>query len=84
MKNGRRQSIPRAAWPEVFRLYSLGHGYRVIANMLQPLGVCTTKSSVERLIKGSAPYEGRRVRPGRQGRSIYLQLDSPGFGAGGK
>ena len=58
VKIGRPQSIPRWAWPEVFRLYSQGHGYRAIADLLIPLRVGTTKSSVERLIKRLPPYTG--------------------------
>lgn len=57
---GRRQSIPPWAWPEVFRLYGQGLGYRAVANALVPLKVSTTKSSIERLIKGKPPYSGRR------------------------
>ncbi len=54
------QSIPPWAWPEVFRLREQGLGYRRVAAALAPLQVWTTKSSVERLIKGKAPYTGRR------------------------
>lgn len=61
-KPGRPQSIPPEAWAECFRLYSEGHGYRAIADLLVPLHVSTTKSSVERLIKGRPPYRGRRAR----------------------
>ena len=63
MKPGRQQSIPPEHWATVFRMYSEGHGYRRIADMLIPMHVCTTKSSVERLIKGLPPYQGRRVIP---------------------
>ena len=62
MKRGRRKSIPQEHWGTVFRLYSEGRGYRRIADDLIPLGVSCTKSSVERLIKGVPPYQGRRVR----------------------
>ncbi len=57
---GRPQSIPPWAWPEVFRLREQGMGYRRVAEALLPLKVATTKSSVERLIKGKPPYSGRR------------------------
>ena len=57
---GRPQSIPQWAWPEVFRLREQGLGYRRVADALMPLKVSTTKSSVERLIKGQPPYTGRR------------------------
>ncbi len=52
------QSIPAWAWPEVLRLYGQGMEYRRVANPLIPLKVATTKSSVERLIKGNPPYAG--------------------------
>jgi hypothetical protein len=60
-KRGRPQSIPEEHWSTVFLLYSQGKGYRRIADLLIPLGVTCTKSSVERLIKGMPPYQGRRV-----------------------
>lgn len=60
-KRGRPQAIPPEHWATVFRLYGEGNGYRRIADLLIPLGVSCTKSSVERLIKGQAPYQGRRV-----------------------
>lgn len=60
VKRGRPLSIPRWAWPEVFRLHGQGLGYRRVAAALIPMKVFTTKSSVERLVKGLAPYEGRR------------------------
>ena len=37
-----------------------GHGYRLVATRLADLGVWTTWGSVERLIKGLPPYQGRR------------------------
>ena len=57
---GRPQSIPPWAWPEVFRLREEGMGYRRVAAALLSLKVWTTKSSVERFIKGQPPYSGRR------------------------
>ena len=60
VKTGRPQSIPAWFWPEVFRLYGQGLGYRAVADALISLKVSTTKSSVERLIKGLPPYQGRR------------------------
>jgi hypothetical protein len=60
-RRGRPQSIPPQHWSTVFALYAAGNGYRRIADLLIPLGVSTTKSSVERLVKGQAPYQGRRV-----------------------
>jgi len=57
-KTGRPQSIPAWAWTEVLRLYGQGMEYRRVANPLIPLKVATTKSSVERLIKGNPPYAG--------------------------
>ena len=49
---GRPQSIPPWAWPEVFRLREQGLGYRRVASALLSLKVWTTKSSVERLVRG--------------------------------
>ncbi len=42
------------------RSFVEGLGYRRVADMLIGQGVSTTKSSVERLIKGLPPYQGRR------------------------
>jgi len=61
MGKGRPASIPQSAYGLVFRLYSLGHGYRRIAGMLEDEGVFTTRGSVERLVKGRGCYAGRRV-----------------------
>ena len=60
VKTGRPQSIPPWAWPEVFRLHRQGLGYRRVAVSLETLKVITTKSSVERLVQGLPPYQGRR------------------------
>ena len=60
VKTGRPQNIPHWAWPEVLRLHNHGLGYRPVAAGLVSLKVSTTKSSVERLIKGLPPYQGRR------------------------
>ena len=45
----------------MFRLRAKGHGYRRIANLLADQGVFTTKSSVERLVRGLPPYEGEHL-----------------------
>jgi hypothetical protein len=58
---GRPVSIPESAFAECFRLHGEGHGYRRIADLLAGQGVYTTKSSVERLIRGLPPYTGRLV-----------------------
>ena len=63
LKTGRPKSIPRQMWGTVFEMYSKGHGYRAIANLLVPLGVSTAKSSVERLIRGQGCYVGMRPSP---------------------
>ena len=60
MKQGRKRSIPEEVWGDAFRLYSEGYGYRVVAARLADLVVFTTRGSVERLIKGLPPYQGRR------------------------
>ena len=60
MKQGRKRSIPERVWGDALRLYSDGCGYRAVASRLASLGVFTTRGSVERLVKGLAPYEGRR------------------------
>ena len=60
MTQGRKRSIPDRVWPDAFRLYSEGHGYRSVASRLADLGVWTTRGSVERLIKGLPPYQERR------------------------
>ena len=61
MKQGRKRSIPERVWGDALRLYSEGHGYRRVAARLAELGVFTTRGSVERLIKGLPPYQGRPV-----------------------
>ena len=63
MNQGRKPSIPQDVWREVFQLYAEGNGYRAISTALLVLGVLTSKSSVERLIKGKPPYVGRRIQP---------------------
>jgi hypothetical protein len=60
---GRSRSVPEAFFGTVFQWYSLGWGYRRIANELTALGALTSKSSIERVVKGLPPYQGRRVRP---------------------
>ena len=58
-----KSAVPRAyrrrCGDEAFRLYAEGHGYRMLASRLADLGVWTTRGSVERLIKGLPPYQGR-------------------------
>jgi len=39
-----------------FRLQAQGHGCRRIATLLEDQGVFTTKSSVNRLLRGLPPY----------------------------
>ena len=56
MKTGRPVSIPTSAFVDVRRWHGLGYGCRLIAAMLEEQGIFTTKSSVERLLKGQAPY----------------------------
>ena len=60
LTKGRPRSIPAWVWPEVFRLREQGLGYRRVAAGLVSLKVWTTKSSVERLVKGKPPYTGGR------------------------
>ena len=55
-KRGRRRSIPEMMIEECFRLKDQGYGYRAIASRLGAVGVATTKSSVERLIRELPPY----------------------------
>ena len=55
-KTGRPQAIPKRAYAEVHRLHGLGHGYQRISPMLESLGVFTSKSSVERCVKGLGCY----------------------------
>ena len=54
---GPPRSIPPALFGTVFSLYSRGWGFRRIAAALMALGAVTSKSSVERLVKGRPPYE---------------------------
>ena len=60
MTKGHKRSIPERVWGDVFRLHSQGHGYRSVTARLAELGVWTSRGSVERLIKGLPPYQGRR------------------------
>ena len=57
MKNGRRQSIPESAFPEVLLWNKQGFGVRRIARLLEQRRVFTTRSSVHRLLNGLPPYE---------------------------
>jgi hypothetical protein len=69
-KRGRPPAIPPSAYGLVFRLYSEGLGYRAIADRLAEMRLCyPTKSSVERMIKGLPPYQGRRVLMGHKRQS---------------
>ena len=71
MKQGRKRSIPERVWGDALRLYSQGHGYGMVASRLADLGVWTSRGSVERLIKGRPPYQGRRNQFGRWGLILY-------------
>ena len=53
---GRPSSIPERYFVRVFRWKLAGVGYQTIATKLNALGVATTRGSVERLVKGLAPY----------------------------
>ena len=55
-KTGRPQAIPPTAYQEVFQLRSLGMGFRKIATALEAKGIFTSRSSVERLVRGQPPY----------------------------
>ena len=59
----RHRSVPQELFGTVFRLYAAGYGYRAIANALMACGAVTSKSSVERLIRGLGSYRGRCLRP---------------------
>ena len=62
VRRGRPVSIPESAYGEIFRLLSLGLGYRAIADELGIRRICScTKSSIERMVKGRGCYTGRRV-----------------------
>jgi len=59
---GRPVSIPETAFADVRRWRSQGFGYIRISRLLEGVGVFTSKSSVERLLKGQPPYAvGRSV-----------------------
>ena len=55
-EQGRLLSIPEAVYGDVFRWHRQGYGYRRIARLLEGMGVFASKSSVEGLLKGLAPY----------------------------
>ena len=55
-KTGRPQSITPDAFDQVRKLQAQGYGFRKIANLLADQGVFTTKSSVERMLKGLESY----------------------------
>ncbi len=75
---GRPPSIPVSFYARVFQLYSLGFGYRRIAEMLEDVGVYTTRGSVERLVKGRGCYAGRRVTVEQNnGLAYFFQGESP-------
>ena len=56
----RRKLLHECDVHTLLRLYSEGRGYRAIADLLILMHITTTKSSVERLIKGQPPYTRRR------------------------
>ena len=58
--SGRPVSIPPAMWEAAFAIYAQGKGYRATVDALDVLGVMTSKSSVERLIRGLPPLSERR------------------------
>ena len=62
---GRPRSVAEQHYGTVFSLYSRGWGYRRIADALMALGAVTSKSSIERLVKGQGVYRGRRPRTDR-------------------
>ena len=92
----RTPSIPKELVGEVIRLNEQGLGRRRIAQALGRHGCRTSKSSVERLIKGLPPYENRAtvhhtVRPehglvhhagGLQQRPLVGATESPQSVAG--
>ena len=53
---GRPASIPTSAFADVRRWHGQGFGCRRTARLLEGIGVFTSKSSVERLLRGKAPY----------------------------
>ena len=59
---GRKRSIPESAFGLVFKLYSEGYGYRRISSLLAQQGINTTRSSVERLVKGRGCYTVHREK----------------------
>ena len=62
-ERGRPVSIPETAFAGVRRWRSQGFGYIRISRLLEGVGVFTSKSSVERLLKGHPPYAvGRSVK----------------------
>ena len=57
-RHGRAPSIPSSAFQQVFDLHSRGLGVYRIAAELAGQGVFTTRSSVDRLLRRQAPYQG--------------------------
>ena len=57
----RTQSIPTEAFSTVLSLAQAGYGSRRIARSLEKAGIWTSKSSVDRLIRGLPPYQDRVV-----------------------
>ena len=57
----RTPSIPTELVLEVVRLHGAGLGRRRIAKRLEKFGIWTTKSSVDRLIRGLPPYHHQRT-----------------------
>ncbi len=69
----RSPSIPRELVIELIRLNWQGLGRRRIAQELERWGVWTTKSSVDRLLRGLPPYREAWLRAKPELDAVFLE-----------
>ena len=72
---GRPVSLSETLFGTLHSLREQGLGYRAIVDYLMGQGVATSKSSIERCLKGLPPYQDRRVM------SQHSQNDTTGGGS---
>ena len=60
-RQGRLASIPEIAYQRVFDLNRQGLGVYRITTALEDHGVYTSRSSVDRLLRGLPPYDASKI-----------------------
>ena len=78
----RSPSIPRELVSELIRLNRQGLGRRRIAQEMERWGVWTTKSSVDRLLKGLPPYKEAWLQAKAESDAVFLEQHFEPMGDG--